>query len=57
MDLTDVVRMRPELDWLDIFLGFREHVTVYDNRIFMFPLDGGKKQKYVYIVVNCTIGF
>ena len=26
MDLTDVVRMRPELNWLDIFLGFRENV-------------------------------
>lgn len=29
IDLTDVVRMRPELNWLDIFLGFRENVRFY----------------------------
>ena len=40
MDLTEIVRTRPELKWLDIFLGFRENVAVYDNKILLFPLDG-----------------
>ena len=27
MDLTDIVRTRRELDWNDIFLGWRENVS------------------------------
>ena len=40
MDLTEIVRTRPELEWSDIFLGFRDNVAVYDKRVYLLPLDG-----------------
>ena len=40
MDLTEVVRSHPELEWSDIYFSFRDSVAVYDNKVYLFPLDG-----------------
>ena len=40
MDLGKFVRESTILDWLDVFLAFREVTTVYEKRVYMIPLDG-----------------
>lgn len=40
MDLGKFVRESAVLDWLDVFLAFREVTTVYEGKVYMIPLDG-----------------
>jgi ABC-type glycerol-3-phosphate transport system substrate-binding protein len=40
MDLTETVRTRADLEWQDILPTIRENLAVYDNKVYMLPLDG-----------------
>jgi multiple sugar transport system substrate-binding protein len=40
MDLTETVRTRDDLEWQDILPTIRENLAVYDNKVYMLPLDG-----------------
>ncbi|CAB9502712.1 Bacterial extracellular solute-binding protein [Seminavis robusta] len=40
VDLTETVRTRDEIEWQDMLLGIRETVAVWDNKVYMLPLDG-----------------
>jgi multiple sugar transport system substrate-binding protein len=40
MDLTEIVRTREDLEWQDMLPPMRENIAVYDNKVYMLPLDG-----------------